>query len=201
MGHIARWRTIPEETIKQAVAESFSFRELASKLGYSLTGGSTMTSLKKMCQELKLDTSHFKGQGWNKGNYDYSSFSENSPKKNGKTTLNPLIALRGRRCENCGLEEWLGQPINLQIHHIDGDRTNNSLDNLKLLCPNCHSYTSNFARKNTTQLIIPEEEYVRVLRSSKSIHSALLELGLTPKGGNYTRARELIEKYNISHLQ
>jgi 5-methylcytosine-specific restriction endonuclease McrA len=50
----------------------------------------------------------------------------------------------------------LGQPINLEVHHIDGDRTNNSLENLQLLCPNCHSYTTNF-RKPKNKTIIPEE--------------------------------------------
>lgn len=83
-----------------------------------------------MCNELNLDTSHFLGQSWNKENYDYNLFTINSIKKNGITTLNPLIKLRGRKCECCGMAEWLGQEINLEIHHINGDRTDNRLENL-----------------------------------------------------------------------
>ena len=48
------------------------------------------------------------------------------------------------KCSNCGLTNWLGQPIVLELHHIDGNKFNNDFNNLQLLCPNCHSLTSNF---------------------------------------------------------
>lgn len=147
MGNIARWRKFPKEELEKIVKESFSYREVAGKLGYQRDGGGTIKSIHNMCEELNLDTSHFKGQGWNKENYDYFSFSIDSNKKNGKHTRDPLIHLRGHKCECCGSSEWLGQPITLEIHHIDGDRTNNTLENLQLLCPNCHSYTPNWRRR------------------------------------------------------
>ena len=144
MSNKARWRQFPVEQLQKIVKNSKSFREVAGKLGYVKDGGGTITSLHKMCDELNLDTSHFLGQAWNKENYDYDLFTINSVKKNGITTLNPLIKLRGRKCECCGNTEWLSQPINLEIHHINGDRTDNRLENLQLLCPNCHSYTENW---------------------------------------------------------
>lgn len=147
MSNKAKWRNYTKDELQKFVEESISFRELAGKLGYVKDGGGTITSLHKMCEEYGFDTSHFKGQGWNKENYDYSLFTKDSIKKNGITTLNPLIKLRGRRCECCGLEEWLGFPINLEIHHINGNRKDNSLENLQLLCPNCHSYTPNWRRR------------------------------------------------------
>ena len=61
MGNIAKWRKYTKEELSQYVKESKSFRELASKLGYSKDGGGTMKSLHNMCDELKLDTSHFLG--------------------------------------------------------------------------------------------------------------------------------------------
>lgn len=51
-------------------------------------------------------------------------------------------------CESCGIgPEYNGAPLTLQIHHIDGNRRNNRLENLQILCPNCHSQTDNFAGK------------------------------------------------------
>jgi hypothetical protein len=56
--------------------------------------------------------------------------------------------LKQNRCERCGLEEWLGQPISMALHHINGDGLDNTLENISLLCPNCHSQTPNFSGRN-----------------------------------------------------
>lgn len=144
MANIAKWRLFPNDQIEEIVKNARSFREVAQKLGYNKDSGSAITSMHNMCKELNLDTSHFLGQAWNRNNYDYELFTMDSPKKNGITTLNPLIHLRGRKCECCQNTEWLGQPINLEIHHLNGDRKDNRLENLHLLCPNCHSYTENW---------------------------------------------------------
>jgi len=58
-----------------------------------------------------------------------------------------IIAERGHRCEKCTLIEWLGKLISIELHHIDGDKKNNKRENLKLLCPNCHSQTDNYRNK------------------------------------------------------
>lgn len=59
-----------------------------------------------------------------------------------------LIDIRGYRCEVCELSEWMGKPIPIELHHIDGDTDNNSEGNLQLLCSNCHSQTGNHRRRN-----------------------------------------------------
>ena len=195
----AKWENFTKEQIADIVANSTSNREVAEKLGYVKDGGGTMGTLKKMYEKLELDTSHFKGHGWNAGNYDYSLFTKGENKKGGKTLAAPLIALRGQKCECCGVTEWLGNPIKLEVHHLDGDRLNNELENLELLCPNCHAYTETYCRKTTT-VIVEDEVLVQALKDSPNIRQALIKVGMTPKGGNYTRARELIEKYKIEHL-
>ena len=52
------------------------------------------------------------------------------------------------KCERCQRFEWEGRPIPLEIHHVDGNRDNNGLDNLQILCPNCHALTDTYKGKN-----------------------------------------------------
>lgn len=107
-----------------------------------------------------------------------------------------LIKERGYRCECCGLSEWLEKPITLELEHIDGDNQNNVKDNLKLLCPNCHSFTDTWKGRNSvkkkTRDYVSDEDFILALSNSKNIRQALLSLGLTPKGANYQRAYNLI---------
>jgi hypothetical protein len=59
-----------------------------------------------------------------------------------------LIRIRGLRCERCSNTEWLGEPIPLEAHHIDGNRDNNLEANIQLLCRNCHGLTDTFRGRN-----------------------------------------------------
>ena len=55
--------------------------------------------------------------------------------------------MKNHKCEMCGIENWLGKDITLELHHIDGNSFNNDLSNLQILCPNCHSLTPNHGKK------------------------------------------------------
>jgi len=55
--------------------------------------------------------------------------------------------IKEKKCEMCGIDEWLGLDLTLELHHIDGNRFNNELNNLQILCPNCHSLTPNHSHK------------------------------------------------------
>jgi 5-methylcytosine-specific restriction endonuclease McrA len=56
--------------------------------------------------------------------------------------------LKENRCEQCGITEWRGMPLTMHLHHKDGDGTNNQLENLELICANCHSQTDTYGGRN-----------------------------------------------------
>ena len=56
--------------------------------------------------------------------------------------------IKENRCEICGITEWLGKPLNMQLHHKNGDGSDNRLPNLQLLCANCHSQTDTYGGRN-----------------------------------------------------
>lgn len=196
-----RWENFSKEQLQEFVQESKSFAELKRKILYAENQGSSLTSLKKMIEKYQFDISHFTGQKWNKNNFDYSRFKKGNAIKSADA-VKALSYKRGHKCECCGLTEWQRQKIPLQVHHLDGDRLNNEEENLQLLCPNCHALTDNYCGKNIQQKTkeISDKDFVSALIKAPNIRQALLNLGLTPRRGNYIRARELAVKNNISHI-
>ena len=56
--------------------------------------------------------------------------------------------LKENKCEICNITEWLGNPLNMQLDHVDGNSHNHSLSNLRMICPNCHAQTDTYCGKN-----------------------------------------------------
>lgn len=100
-------------------------------------------------------------------------------------------------CSECGICEWNGRPLTLEVDHIDGNNRNHQLSNLRYLCPNCHSQTSTWKGKNKTKTLthVSDDELYQSIISSENLRQALINVGLTPKGGNYKRASRLYNKY------
>ena len=186
-----------KEVLQQVVQESKSITEILRKLNCK---NSRYTLLKKL-KEYDIDVSNLLGQAWNRDNFNYDKF-EYGKVVSSALALPALIHKRGHRCETCNNMYWMETLIPLEVHHIDGDKLNNIESNLKLMCPNCHALTDSYCGKNSNKnrKYIDDDTFAEALISSKNIRQALLKLGLTAKGGNYTRARELIFRYNIKHL-
>lgn len=161
---IMKYKHTKEDYIN-AVKKSNSIAGVCRELGILPIGGNYATVKRKIIK-YNLDTSHFTGQLW-KG----KSFVEETAlvklddilkeNTNYKThTLKERLFnqnLKERKCEICGLgEEWYGKPITLELHHINGDHYDNRLENLQILCPNCHSQTNNFRNRNNTDKNIPK---------------------------------------------
>jgi hypothetical protein len=138
-----KYREYTDDDVKRVAAEVTSFAGFLRGLGLRQAGGNYAHG-RKTLQRLNVDTSHWTGQGWSKDKQlkDWSGYSKVS-------TLKPhLINLRGHKCECCELSKWREKPIGLEVHHINGDRTNNHLANLQLLCGNCHYQTPNFRNRS-----------------------------------------------------
>lgn len=145
------------EEIQAFCNDSFSYAEVLRKMGMS--GGGSQATLKKRIEKDDINISHFRGQGWNKGNKNpYSKekytldevFIKNSPVTQkvlrGYIERHQVIPYK---CSCCGCDgNWQYGKIALEIHHKDGDKTNNEIDNLTYLCPNCHALTDTYRGKN-----------------------------------------------------
>jgi hypothetical protein len=65
--------------------------------------------------------------------------------------------LKQNRCERCGISDWLGAPLAIALHHANGDGLDNRIENLVMLCPNCHSQTDNFSGRGRRALrVVPD---------------------------------------------
>lgn len=143
-----------EELVTKHLPYSNSLNHLCSKLGLRGVEG-YYTKIKKIIEKNNLDTSHF-GTIKNKNKFDSynviddEEFFTKGVNRNGKSIFKRLIlhGYKEWKCQKCGLTEWLNEKIPLQVHHINGNHYDNSLDNLQLLCPNCHSKTENFCTKS-----------------------------------------------------
>ena len=154
-----RRRKYSREEFAEAWLSSSSIAQVAKKLGCNTTGGGYIT-LKMAARELGLDDSHMIGQGWNVGWKSNPASERRIPLADilvVNSTYTTIWRLKLRllregmleyRCYVCGLTEWNGRPITLQLDHINGVHSDHRIQNLRLLCPNCHSQTETFAGRN-----------------------------------------------------
>lgn len=149
---------IDSDELRAAVEASVSIRETLRRLGLGENGG-TYAGIKAAIRRHGIDTTHFLGQGWARGmqgkaRHSGRSLEEvlvtDSPTTNTARLRKRLLraGLKDHRCEGCGLREWQGELIPLQLDHVDGNRSDNRLENLRLLCPNCHSQTETWCGRN-----------------------------------------------------
>lgn len=136
-----------KEKLEEAIANSFNYCDVLRYLGIPLQGNNSCT-LKRKIKEYNLDITHFTLKGkQSKAKYIKAEeyLKENSKIATCKLKEKLLFEhIKENRCECCGLIKWNGKPITLQLHHVDGNKNNNKLENLQLLCPNCHSQTDNY---------------------------------------------------------
>jgi hypothetical protein len=154
-----KYRKYTRELLEAAVQKCVSVSGVLRFLGVPLAGG-TLSNVSRRIKQFGIDTSHFLGQGANCG-----------PNHRGPRKLlsNEILVLRteGRRqkayilrrallesgrkyrCEikSCPIRQnWLGKPLTLHVDHQNGNWLDDRVDNLRFVCPNCHSQTENYCR-------------------------------------------------------
>ena len=136
-----RKRSWTDEDLIEAVKACDSYKAVTIRLGLSPSSNRTRDRIRYRCDELGLDRSHFAWgfQGSRRHREDSEIFINGI--QYSTTTRRRFLEKVEYRCNGCGISEWRGKTIVLQVEHKDGDQFNNELSNLELLCPNCHSQT------------------------------------------------------------
>ena len=143
-----------KEQLINAISNSTSIRQSLLSLGIAAQGGNYRV-IHNAIKTYNIDISHFKQQSWAKDKIF-------GPKKNLEDYLSNKFPIQSYKlklkllqekifpymCSNCKSTTWMDQKIPLELDHIDGNHKNNNLNNLRLLCPNCHALTDNYRGKN-----------------------------------------------------
>ncbi|MEU6390678.1 HNH endonuclease [Streptomyces sp. NPDC046939] len=148
-----------DDALRAAVAESHSIREVVRRLGIHNVGGN-QAHIGRRIAALGVDTSHFtpreRPKSKTKPGEDRANIlilrSPDEGRVHGVRIRRELVRLGvADRCASCGRSEWRGRPIALEVDHLSGEWWDNRVENLRLLCPNCHAVTDTYrGRKRRT---------------------------------------------------
>lgn len=154
---MSKYPEYTKEQIQEIVKRSYTFSDVCREMQRPPNSGNIRVIHRRL-DALNIDYSHFKGRGWNKGVEVVSTTKipieqilvKDSTYQNTDRLRKRLVkeGYKTYRCEICGITEWLGKPLSLQLHHVNGINNDNRLENLLIICPNCHSQTENFGSKN-----------------------------------------------------
>lgn len=182
---------LSDEQFVELLKKSSTISEVLFKLGYTVKGNSWgYSQVKRRMDDLNLDYSIFKGKSAvikiNKLNNVKKEDILKENCKHQRTVLRRYVIknnLIPYKCAICGCTEWQGKTLSLELDHINGVNNDNRLENLRFLCPNCHSQTSTYGSRNqqlnSSEYDIPddlrkmvEEKYDEV-KSVKMVSSIL----------------------------
>jgi len=200
--------------LSSITAGSMTLSEILRKVGLSNKGTGNFTTLKKVLRSRNIDFSHIVlGQNSNKGKKFLHARKKPLAELLVKNSDCSRVYLKYRllkenvleyKCGICGLAQWLGRHISLQLDHINGVPNDNRLKNLRLLCPNCHSQTETFGTKRRKKVKIkktkPSTYKRKVERPTKEeLLSMLWSEPTTQIAKRYGVSDKAIEKWAVSY--
>ena len=139
------FRKYSKEQLIEAIKRSRSLHQALIALGVS-SKTSNWAAIRKRIQAFDIDTSHFtkSGEAYKRGRQTpLDDYFSNKVKIRSHHLRVRLLSdgIFDSRCSRCSLKEWQGQSVPLELNHINGDHFDNALENLEMLCPNCHALT------------------------------------------------------------
>jgi 5-methylcytosine-specific restriction endonuclease McrA len=146
----------PLDQLAEVVRTSETVAQVLRRLGYVPEGGN-YDYIKDQILKARLDISHFKGQRWRRNATKPVVPPTPLEELLVENRLVSSTSLRRRlikagllraACSKCERTKWLGQPIALELDHINGNKRDNRLSNLRILCPNCHAQTPTYRGRN-----------------------------------------------------
>jgi 5-methylcytosine-specific restriction endonuclease McrA len=201
------------EFLRELAPQCTSVRQIAIHLGL-FPSGSTVTRLRKKLESHNIDISHFTGQLWSKGKtavedvrINSSAYTEEEifceQSKANPGYVKTLILKQGLLPNLCGVcndpPVWKGKPLVLQLDHINGLRNDHRLENLRLICPNCHSQTDTYCAKNKKRPMPSREKIIESLKNTKTITEAINYLGINKI--NHNKILKIATEEGITQAQ
>jgi Zn finger protein HypA/HybF involved in hydrogenase expression len=141
-----------KESLTQVVSESNSLAEVLRKLEMATTAPNYKT-IRKKCKQWNIEDSNLTGKYLKIPTQPLECYLTNNSEiaNRGSHSFKLRLIKAGyliEKCLRCNINEWEGEKLSLHLDHINGIRTDNRIENLRLLCPNCHSLTNTYAGKN-----------------------------------------------------
>lgn len=161
-----------KDLIEGIVKKNVSKAECLRELGKRPSGGNYKW-FNRIVKKFSIDTSHFTGQGWsfgkkvaaNNSKYSLEEILIKDSPYSSSCHLKKRLLKEGVKqwiCEDCLNSEWNGEKIPLELEHSNGDNTDHRIENIKLLCPNCHAQTPFYRGKNKLSTLNERREVNRV---------------------------------------
>lgn len=191
-----------ENLVIEKLPLAHSMNNLCNLLGLKGVDG-YYNKIIKIIKKYDLNTEHFTiwSSSNNQSRNKFTAMTDdeyfvNGICRSGTQTLKRLIdkGYKIYKCEECGIDTWNGKPLRLQVHHINGNHNDNRIENIQILCPNCHTQTDTYGRNN-----IPKKQ-INLDRNDNDINSKHCEVCgklIKSKHAKYCST----ECYNKAHLK